>query len=332
MVCQSGTILLARLYFVKGGTSKWLSIISQLGGFPILIPYYVYTKLAISKQEHHHHDQHRHHPLTYGSFYVFQGVLLGGSTYIYTIGLQYLPVSTSSLIASSQLAFNAFFSYFMNSQKFTPYITNSLFLLTVSSVLLVFSGDTNGPSSVESKGKYTLGFVCSLASASGFGLYLSVAEYAFSKLRNSFRTVMNMLLFQGMVATGLGIIGLFASGEWKGLRKEMEDDYELGKVSYVMTLAWTGLSWQVFIVATMSLVFQVSSVFSNAVATFGLPLTPILAVAIFHDKMSGVKAIAMLLALWGFLSYLYQQYLDDARRDVSTSVDVNEGLPLADLG
>ncbi|CAN1251318.1 Purine permease 21 [Linum perenne] len=70
----------------------------------------------------------------------------------------------------------------------------------------------------------------------------------------------------------------------------------------------------------MALVFEVSSVFSNAVGTVGLPLTPMVAVVVFHDRMSGVKAIAMVLAVWGFVSYLYQHYLDGRRRSSGSGV------------
>jgi hypothetical protein len=33
--------------------------------------------------------------------------------------------------------------------------------------------------------------------------------------------------------------------------------------------------------------------------------------------MNGVKVMAMLLAIWGFLSYIYQHYLDDAKSKTS---------------
>jgi hypothetical protein len=36
-------------------------------------------------------------------------------------------------------------------------------------------------------------------------------------------------------------------------------------------------------------------------------------VIFFHDEMDGVKAIAMVLAIWGFISYFYQHYLDDSK-------------------
>lgn len=106
------------------------------------------------------------------------------------------------------------------------------------------------------------------------------------------------------------VVGLFASGERNGLSKEM-NEYEGGRVSYLMTLIWTAVTWQVSSAGLLGLVFEVSSLFSNVISTLSLPLIPVLAVIFFHDKMNGVKAIAMLLAIWGFLSYIYQHYLHD---------------------
>ena len=40
------------------------------------------------------------------------GLLLAGNSFLYSVGMKYLPVSTVTLISASQLAFNAFFSYF----------------------------------------------------------------------------------------------------------------------------------------------------------------------------------------------------------------------------
>ncbi|CAL1366799.1 unnamed protein product [Linum trigynum] len=321
LTSQTAVVLLARLYFVKGGASKWLVTTVQLAGFPLLIPYYLYH---LTRNHAVDGGDRRQPPsnLTHGAFYTIVGLLTGGSTYLYSTGIDYLPVSTSTLIASSQLAFNAFFSYFLNSQKFTPLVVNSLFLLTVSSVLLVFAGDPAADPRGITRAKYTVGFLCTLASAAASGMFFSVSEYAFRKVLKvrSLKVVMNMLMFQGMVASGIGAVGLLASGDWKGLGKEMEN-YELGKVGYVMTLVWTGVTWELFAVATMALVFEVSSVFSNAVGTVGLPLAPIMAVVIFDDRMSGVKAVAMVLALWGFLSYLCHHYLDGRREENKEQFD-----------
>ncbi|KAI5333202.1 PREDICTED: probable purine permease [Prunus dulcis] len=153
--------------------------------------------------------------------YVSLGLLVAfGCFLLYSLGLSYLPVSTYSLICASQLAFNALFSFFLNSQKFTPYIFNTLVLLTISSVLLVFQGD-----SLQTQPEYIV--------------------------------------------------------------------------------------WQLFAICGVGLIFEASSLFSNVVSTLGLPVVPVLAVIFFHDKMDRIKVLAMVLAIWGFVSDLYQHYLDD---------------------
>lgn len=73
------------------------------------------------------------------------------------------------------------------------------------------------------------------------------------------------------------------------------------------------MTWQVSSIGLLGLIFEVSSLFSNVISTLSLPVVPIMAVMFFHDKMDGVKVMAMLLAIWGFLSYIYQHYLDDSK-------------------
>lgn len=46
---------------------------------------------------------------------------------IYAYGLSYLPLSTYALVCASQLGFNAEFTFFLNSQKFTASILNSIY-------------------------------------------------------------------------------------------------------------------------------------------------------------------------------------------------------------
>lgn len=89
------------------------------------------------------------------------------------------------------------------------------------------------------------------------------------------------------------------------------EEFELGKVSYLMTLIWMAIMWQVFTIGCVGLIFEASSLFSNAISMLGVHVIPILAMIFFHDKLGGIKAISMVLATWGFVSYIYQQYLDD---------------------
>ncbi|XP_065877926.1 probable purine permease 10 [Euphorbia lathyris] len=303
---QSIALILGRLYFVKGGNSKWLATLVQIIGFPVLIPYYFIIKVKKP-------DPNTKSPslLTLSAIYLTFGMLIAADCYLYTIGLQYLPVSTYTLICASQLSFNSFFSYFLNSQKFTPFIINSLVLLTISSVLLVFNNESSDPNGV-SRVKYIIGFVCTVAASAGYGLVMSLTQLCFTKVLKSrtFNIVMGLIIYQQVVASGAVMVGLFASGEWRGLGKEMEG-YQLGKVSYVMNLVWTAITWQVFTIGCVGLIFEVTSLFSNAISVLGLPIVPVMAVFVFHDKMDGVKVISMVLAVWGFVSYVYQHYLDD---------------------
>ena len=90
------------------------------------------------------------------------------------------------------------------------------------------------------------------------------------------------------------------------------EDFELGKFIYVGTLIWIAIAWQIFNIGAVGLIHEVSSLFSNVISVLGLPVIPVLAVIFFHDKMDGVKAISMVLAIWGFISYFYQHYLNDS--------------------
>ncbi|XWS12402.1 hypothetical protein CRYUN_Cryun37aG0086800 [Craigia yunnanensis] len=317
---QSIATILGRLYFEKGGTSKWLATLAQVGGFPILFPF---CCILLCKTLNANNIIDANPPSFLKlviSVYVPFGLLSAGSCFLYSVGLQYLPVSTVTIITASQLAFNAFFSYFLNSQKFTPFIINSLVLLTVSSVLLVANNNSEKPAGV-SKAEYAAGFVCTICGAAVYGLLLASQQLAFRKVlkRPTLKVVIDVILYQSLVASSAIVVGLFASGDWKGLKREMEE-YALGKISYVMTLLWTAISWQVFAIGTVGLIFEVSSLYSNAIGTVGLPIVPVVAVFVFHDKMDGIKGMSMVLAIWGFISYAYQHYLDHKKSKIENRI------------
>ncbi|EYU28179.1 hypothetical protein ABFS82_13G087600 [Erythranthe guttata] len=311
---QSAGTLLGRLYFDKGGSSKWLATLVQVVGFPVLLPFQLLNKNNhITTGTSTTPPPKKPFPYALVGFYITIGVFLAADCMLYSIGLQYLPVTTYTLICATQLGFNAVFSFFLNKQKFTPYIFNSLVLLTISSVLLVFQTDT-GDSNKASKSKFTIGFLCTLAASAGYALMLSLTQLAFQRIikKETLRAVVDLTVYQSLVATCAILIGLFASGDWGKLSAEMEG-YKSGRVSYVMNLFWTAVSWQVFSVGCTGLIFQVSSLFSNVISILGLPVAPVLAVIFLRDKLTGVKAVAMLLAIWGFVSYMYQHYIDDLK-------------------
>ncbi|KAJ4703800.1 Purine permease [Melia azedarach] len=255
---QSVATLLGRLYYDKGGNSKWMAGLVQPGGFLILFPLYLFSP----HENPATNNLHERPPsvLILASAYTSVGILLAAVSMMYSLGYLYLPVSTYSLICASQLGFNAFFSLFLNSLKFTPFIINSLVLLTISSILLVFEDDSAESTELD-KAKYAIGFICTLAASAGYGLMLSLTQFFLEKV----------------------------------VKKE---------------------TFKVFSIGAVGLIAEVSSVFSNVISTLGLPVVPVLAVVFFHDKMDGLKAISMVLAIWGFVSYVYQHYLDDCKSKI----------------
>jgi drug/metabolite transporter (DMT)-like permease len=324
---QSAATLLGRLYYDNGGNSKWMATFVQSAGFPILLPLLFFFSPSTRSTENA--SSARPPPLSTVAFlYLFLGILLAGDNLMYSYGLLYLPVSTYSLLCATQLAFNAIFSFFLNSQKFTPFILNSLVLVTLSAALLAVNADSENTTAGIPKGKYVIGFLCTLGASATFSLYLSLVQLSFQRVikTETFSAVLNMQIYPSFVATCACVVGLFASGDWKVLEKEMKE-YEKGKIPYLMTLIWTAVTWQISSVGMLGLVFEVSSLFSNVIGTLAFPVVPILAVIFFHDKLDGVKVMALLLAVWGFLSYIYQHYLDDSKSKVNkTSADELQGL------
>ncbi|KAG6588491.1 Purine permease 21, partial [Cucurbita argyrosperma subsp. sororia] len=320
LVCgQSAATLLGRLYYDKGGNSKWMATLVQSAGFPILLPllcFFTQPTKSSPKQPNF---------LAFAFICFAFGVLLIGDNLMYSYGLLYLPVSTYSLLCATQLAFNALFSFFLNAQKLSPYILNSLVLLTVSASLLALNSNSD-PTTHSSKGKYIIGFICTLGASAAYSLYLCLLQVCFEKVfkGETFATVLDMQIYPSFVASCGCVVGLFGSGEWRGLGDEMKG-YGEGKVSYVMTLVWTAVAWQVSSIGLLGLIFEVSSLFSNVISTLALPVVPILAVMFFHDKMNGMKAMALVLALWGFVSYVYHNYLHEskAKATLQSATDIN---------
>lgn len=169
-----------------------------------------------------------------------------------------------------------------------------------------------------SNDKYPVGFALTIGASATFSLIMSLMQLSFQKVLKSetFLVVIQMILWTNFLAAVASVVGLFVSGEWKGIHLEFME-FEKGKVSYVMTLVWIAISWLVYSVGAVGLIFVVSSLFSNVIATLALPLVPIFAVVFFHDRMDGVKVVALLIAILGFANYLYQHYLDDSKEKKS---------------
>ncbi|KAL3615172.1 hypothetical protein CASFOL_040833 [Castilleja foliolosa] len=316
---QSSATLLGRLYYNQGGNTVLLAALLETIGFPILIPFALYFSSSHQTNNNNIIKSTNSYKM-HAAIYIFLGLAQAASGVLYAIGLQNLPVSTFSLLNTTQLGFTTFFSFFLNKEKFTFLVLNALVLVTFSSILLVY--DTGNISTSQ---HFLVGFLCTLAASALYSLTLSVTQVIFRKLlkKQTFCTVLNMVVYQSLVASCVVMVALFVSGELWDLRGEMES-FEMGELLYVVVVATIAVGWQVYSIGTVGLIFEVSSLFSNVISTVGLPVVPVLAAIFFDEKMDMNKAISMFLGVWGFVNYNYQNYLAgfEAVEDVAPAREI----------
>jgi len=319
LVGQCGATLLMRFYYDKGGKSIWLATSVQSGGFPVLIPLLFYP--AKSTDHDSSKTKTKSNRWVVFTWYLGFGLMLTAMDILYSCGLSYLPLSTFALVCATQLAFNAVATYFINSQKFTALILNSIFVLTMSVILIALYSEAEDTKD-RPKEKRLIGFFCTLVASALFALHHSLSQLYFVKVARTetFSDLLRLNFYPMIIASVGGVLGLLGSGDWRSIGMEMKE-FEYGRVSYVMTLAWTAVAWQIACLGMLGLIFEVSSLFSVVIGNLELTITPILAVFIFRDKVYGVKVIAFLLAIWGFVSYIYQHYLDDQKLNQDKSGD-----------
>ncbi|XVE63273.1 hypothetical protein DITRI_Ditri07aG0006800 [Diplodiscus trichospermus] len=311
---QSVAVLLGKFYFDYGGRSLWMGALVQTAGFPVLLlPLLFFPSSKRLSSTCNNTTNPSLFTLIW--VYFFLGCLLAIDNFLYSLGLWLLPISTYSLICASQLVFNAIFSFLINSQKLTFLILKSVILITISASLIAIhpdSSETDHRKHPGGKKEHVIGFLSTIGASAAYALLLSLTQFSFEKIlkKETFGVVFEMQIHTSLVSTFVCIVGLFSSSEWKELSSEMET-FRKGKVLYVLSLVGAALSWQICTVGVVGLIFLVSSLFSNVVSMLSLPFVPVVAVMFYHDKMDGIKVLAMLLTIWGFGSYLYQQYLDD---------------------
>ncbi|CAN0900414.1 Probable purine permease 11 [Linum grandiflorum] len=144
---QCAAVLLGRLYYDQGGNSKWLATLVQTAAFPILyIPFLLIPSSKEDPSNATSSSSSSPSVKVVASIYIVLGVIIACDNMLYSIGLLHLSASTYSLICASQLAFNAIFSYFLNSQKFTSLILNSIAMLSFSAALIAMNDGSDEPS------------------------------------------------------------------------------------------------------------------------------------------------------------------------------------------
>ncbi|CAL9187593.1 unnamed protein product, partial [Musa hybrid cultivar] len=295
--------LLSRFYFVHGGSSRWVSTLVQSAGFPLLLPLIYFSprppRPAFTPR--------------LVLYCVLIGLFLGVNNLFISWGVSYLPVSTSSLILSSQLAINLLLSVVLVRQPLYFTNLNCVLLLTLSSILLALNHSHEQPSGVTSS-QYIIGVLTTLGAAVMFAVYLPIAQIVYRGV-TAFRTVMEMQVVMEAVATGFAMVGMAATGGFKQMKREAAVEFDLGRARYWVIIGATIASWQLCFMGTAGMVFLTSSLNSGICSTALLVVNVVSGLVVFHDEFGVQKAVSTVLCVWGFASYLYGEHRRKTRAD-----------------
>nr|QBG82571.1 pup7-like [Papaver somniferum] len=276
-----GGPLLMRLYYLHGGNRIWLSSFIASAGFPILIfpLMFLFIRSKSSADKISSSFWMEHKLFLWGAIL---GILYGLVTFMYALGLSYIPVSTSSLLMETQLCFIAFFSWLIVKQKFTAFIINAVVVTTLGSVLLGVNANGDRPIGV-SKAQYCLGFLTTLAAAALLGLMMPLIELAYTKATKNI-TYSILLQFQfilSVFSTIVCVIGMLVNKDFQAIPREA-NDFGLGKANYYIIMVATAITWQLSGVGTMCVIFYAGALFNGILSSCIYTATSSISIRIAH--------------------------------------------------
>ncbi|GMN67103.1 hypothetical protein TIFTF001_036166 [Ficus carica] len=304
--------LLSKYYFNHKGSSIWVSTWVQSAGFPLLFPpiFLPFYLFKTTQRKPFSHFTPRIFTLS-----IVIGLLLGLNNLLFSLGNSYLPVSTSSLLLSSQLAFTLILSVIIVKQKITFSNLNCVVLLVTSSFLLALGSNHDKPEDLT-KTNYFLGFVSTVGAGLLFALYLPVMEKIYREVY-CYAMVVEMQVVMEVAATVLATIGMAVEGGFSDMRKESLKAFDKGPAGYWISVFSNVVTWQLCFVGTAGMVFMTTSLTGGICMTALMAVNVLGGVVVYGDKFGGVKAVSTVLTLWGFSSYVYGMY-------IKTSTDPEE--------
>ncbi|XP_047048766.1 purine permease 3-like [Lolium rigidum] len=316
VVGSASSPLLLRAYFLHGGNRKWFSSLLQTAGCPLLLAPLCASFISRRRRSANTPVFLMSPRLLAASVGV--GLMTGLIGLLYAYGTAYLPVSTSSILSSTQLAFTAVFALLLVRQRFTPFSVNAVVLLSVGAVMLGMNAGGDRPAGV-SLAQYSAGFAMMLGAAALYGLMMPVIEL--SQGQHAARTgsavtytlVMEMQVVIGFIATAFSTVGMLVNNDFHAIPGEAQE-FGLGKAGYYLLLAGTAVMYQLFLLGTIGTVFYGSALLAGVILTVLIPITGVLAVLFFHESFNGTKGVSLALAVWGFVSYFYGEIHSHAQQ------------------
>ncbi|KAH0683762.1 hypothetical protein KY289_021514 [Solanum tuberosum] len=238
-----GGPLISRLYFIHGGQRIWIPSVLQTVGCPIIL---IPLSIAYFQRRKIQGPEAKLVFITRQEFIASAGVgiIVGLDSYLNSWGPAKLPVSTSTLINATQLAFTALFAVLIVKQKLTAYSTNSVVLLIAGAATLALRANGDRPAG-ESTKDYMLGFVMTFIGAVLYGLMLPLIELIYMKAKQAvtYTTVLEIQMVLGISATVFCTIGMIINKDFQAIPREASQ-YAIGESKYYMVLVWCAIIWQ----------------------------------------------------------------------------------------
>ncbi|CAN6204729.1 unnamed protein product [Urochloa humidicola] len=304
----TGGQLLSRLYYSKGGHLQWLSAWLQTAGWPLLL-----VPLAASYATRRARARDGAAPLLLTPPRILLaavglGLIAGVYDFLYAWGLEFLPVSTSAILISTQLVFTVFFAFLIVRQRLTPATLNAVALLTVGAVVLGLHVSSDRPPGVT-RGKYWMGFALTLSAAVLYGVFMPLVELAYKCAAGGGRALtyavaMEVQLVIGIVATAFCTVGMIVNKDFQAIPREAKH-FELGEDRYYTVLVFAAVMWQFFFLGAVGVIFCVHTLLAGILIAVFIPVTEVAAVIFLREKFSSEKGVALVLSLWGLASYSY---------------------------